>query len=199
MDTPEETKTEKNNDANKIDGVSSQINLKALSPIHKRFARLLVEAGRPSPPHFVNRLMEAYENPLQSGDMALEKKVNDLNADIERLEGEVAGKEREIKHLKDGLEEANRIANENAESGLGNQLKLEELQRSMAGAVVIRPNPVVAHFLHAMAKRTGMDPGKILEKLFIDDLQNPRANNLPYTVTSSEIRRVMEELKNTQQ
>jgi hypothetical protein len=49
-----------------------------------------------------------------------------------------------------------------------------------------------------MADKEKTTPGKILERLFIDDLQNPRANNLPYTVSSSRIREVMEELKNNQ-
>ena len=85
--------------------------------------------------------------------------------------------------------------NENAESGLGKQLQLVELRQQIDGAVIVKLNPVSRFFLAEMAGKTGTTPDRILEKLFIDDLQNPRANNLPYTVSSSRIREVMEELK----
>ena len=184
----------------KVNGVSAQINLGVGSPTHLRFARLMTDAGSTSARDFCNVLMDAYENPASDEQTAQD--LNNLHETIKKRDEEIGSyqkalkdKEAEIEQLKASLEEANRVANENAESGLGNQLKLEEFQRSMAGAIVIKPNPVVAYFLEEMSKRTGMEPGKILEKLFLDDLQNPRSNNLPYTVTSSEIRRVMNELK----
>ena len=69
----------------------------------------------------------------------------------------------------------------------------------MEGAIIVKPNPVSLHFLKEMAEKTKTEPGKILEKLFFDDLQNPRANNLPYTVTASRIREVLNELKPKEQ
>lgn len=56
-------------------------------------------------------------------------------------------------------------------------------------------HPVAFHFLKQMADDLKVEPGYILTDLFIRDLQNPRANNLPYIVPSSEIRAKMEEYK----
>ena len=80
-----------------------------------------------------------------------------------------------------------------------NAAKAMKIQTDTDGAIIVKPNPVSAYFLKEMAERENTTPEKILERLFIDDLQNPRANNLPYTVESSRIREVMKELKQKQQ
>jgi len=125
----------------------------------------------------------------------LEGKLEEANRFITRSGEIVEGKDLEIADLQTKLEAAVKEANENAESGLGKQLKLEELQQLTDGAIIIKPNPVVAYFLNEMAAKTGLTPGRILEELFLNDLQNPTVNNLPYTVSSGEIRQVMRKLK----
>ena len=59
----------------------------------------------------------------------------------------------------------------------------------------VEVHPVAFHFLKGMAEKTKKTPGYILTDLFIRDLQNPRANNLPYIVASSEIKAKLEEYK----
>ena len=62
-------------------------------------------------------------------------------------------------------------------------------------------HPVPFHFLKKMAehlskqKNADITPGYILSDLFIKDLQNPLSNNLPYTVSTSEIERVLNAYK----
>lgn len=184
----------------KIDGISAQINLSPGSETHKRFAEMLRDAGATTARSFVEMLMDSYENPPQDADSAktiieLEKTVDGLKTENETYGQMVQTKDEEIADLKAKLEEANRTANENAVNGLGKQAQIEDLQKQLEGAIVVKPNPVSAYFLKEMAAKENSTPGKILERLFIDDLQNPRANNLPYTVSASRIREVMEELK----
>lgn len=128
--------------------------------------------------------------------------VSKLNQRIEELEQDNLGyrsEEDNYKHqigdLQAKLDAAVKQANENAESGLGKQLQLDELRQRTEGAIIIKPNPVSMYFLQEMAQKENTTPDKILERLFIDDLQNPRANNLPYTVSASRIREVMEQLR----
>ena len=152
---------------------------------------------------FVVMLMDSYENPPQDADSAttiinLENVVNGLKAENASYEATMQNKDLEIADLKTKLEEANKIANDNAVNGLGKQAQIEDLQKQLEGAIVIKPNPVVKYFLDEMAQETGKSPAEILQSLYIDDLQNPRANNLPYTVSASRIREVMEQLKQQQ-
>lgn len=128
--------------------------------------------------------------------------VSKLNQRIEELEQDNLGyrsEEDNYKHqigdLQAKLDAAIADANANAESGLGKQLQLDELRQRIEGAIILKPNPVSMYFLQEMAQKENTTPDKILERLFIDDLQNPRANNLPYTVSASRIREVMEQLR----
>lgn len=184
----------------KVDGVSAQINMGVGSETHLRFARLIKESGAVSARVFIDRLLDAYENPVSDPTATedirnLHTHIDRLNAEIGELQHTIDDKDAKIKKLEADLEEARRVSNENAESGLGKQLQLDELRQQIDGAVIVKLNPVSRFFLAEMAGKTGTTPDRILEKLFIDDLQNPRANNLPYTVSSSRIREVMEELK----
>lgn len=145
-------------------------------------------------------LLDAYENPPKDADSAatiakLQRRIEELEQDNLGYRSEEDNYRIKISDLEAQLKAAISDANANAESGLGQQLQLEELRKLTEGAVILKPNPVVAHFLIQMAERTKSTPERILEQLFLADLQNPLANNLPYTVTSREIRRVMEELK----
>lgn len=67
----------------------------------------------------------------------------------------------------------------------------------------VEVHPVPYHFLKKMAEHIGkqkkkdVSPGYVLVDLFLKDLQNPRSNNLPYVVATSEIEKVLNEYKKT--
>ena len=181
----------------KIDGISAQINLSPGSETHRRFAQLMREAGAATARSFIETLMDAYQNPPEDADsaatiIAMEKQIADLKGEIAAYEATQQNEEAEIADLKQKLESATNTANENA-------ARAQSIEMAHQGAIVIKPNPVSAYFLNEMAEKEKTTPAKILERLFIDDLQNPRANNLPYTVSASRIREVMEELKQKQE
>ncbi len=193
MENTEKQKTE----TTKFDGISAQINLSPGSETHRRFAQMMREAGAATSRSFVETLMDAYQNPPEDSDSAetidrLVNKIDDLKGEIAAYEATQRNNEAEIDDLKMQLATARNEANDNA-------AKAQQIQIATDGAIIVKPNPVSAYFLNEMAEREKTTPAKILERLFIDDLQNPRANNLPYTVSSSRIREVMEELKPQQQ
>lgn len=180
----------------KIDGVSAQINLSPGSAVHQRFARLFKESGAATNRDFIILLLDNFENPPTDSDSAatiaaMEREIQDFKSEIAAYEATQQNEEAEIADLKLQLATARNEANENA-------AKTQQIQTATEGCIVIKPNPVSAYFLKEMAEKQGTTPAKILERLFIDDLQNPRANNLPYSVTASRIREVMDELKQQQ-
>lgn len=197
MENTEKTKTE----TTKIDGISAQINLSPGSETHRRFAQLMKERGIATSRAMVDYLMDALDEYRNSADSNEEivNTINDLRSEIASYEATLQKKDLEITDLQQQLETARNEANENAVNGLGKQAQIEDLQKKLDGAIIVKPNPVSRFFLAEMAGQTQTTAGKILEKLFMDDLQNPRANNLPYTVSASRIREVMEELKQQQQ
>lgn len=194
-ENPENTNKTKSETV-KIDGISAQINLSPGSETHRRFAQLMREAGAATARSFIETLMDAYQNPPEDADSAetidrLVNKIDDLKGEIASYEATQQNNEAEIEDLKQQLATARNEANDNA-------TKAQKIQTDTEGAIIVKPNPVSAYFLNEMAEKQQTTPAKILERLFIDDLQNPRANNLPYTVESSRIREVMKELKNNQ-
>lgn len=200
MENTEKTKPE----TTKIEGIAAQINLSPGSETHKRFAQLMKENGATTTRGFIEVLLDVYEKSATIADNSatiaeLKDRLTSVIAEKDALNNTCQSQEAEISELKERLEEANNQANANAENGLGKQLQLDELQKQMEGAIIVKPNPVSLYFLKEMAEKTKTEPGKILEKLFFDDLQNPRANNLPYTVTASRIREVLNELKPKEQ
>ena len=190
----------------KFFGISSQINLGPGSDTHRRFAQLMKDKAIPAR-ILVEQLLDAYEQPHVETDNSevianLEKQVVELRKKDTANEQAILERDATINELKEKLEAARNEANENAVNGLGKQSQIEflqeqnaALQKQLEGAIIVKPNPVSAYFLNEMAEREKTTPAKILERLFIDDLQNPRANNLPYTVGSDRIREVMEEMK----
>ena len=192
MENTEKTKTE----TTKFDGISAQINLSPGSETHRRFAQLMREAGATTSRSFIDTLMDAYQNPhvdTDNGEVIsnLEQQVVELRKKDTANEQAILERDATINELKEKLEAARNEANDNA-------AKAMKIQTATDGAIIVKPNPVSAYFLNEMADKEKTTPAKILERLFIDDLQNPRANNLPYTVSSSRIREVMEELKQKQ-
>lgn len=179
----------------KFDGVSAQINLGTGSETHRRFARHMKELDCTAR-EFICKLMDVYEDPHVDTDNSevianLEQQLADAKNENAAYDATCQNQELEIENLKMELATARNEANENA-------AKAMKIQTDTDGAIIVKPNPVSAYFLKEMAERENTTPEKILERLFIDDLQNPRANNLPYTVESSRIREVMEKLKQQQ-
>jgi hypothetical protein len=194
-ENPENTNKTKSETV-KIDGISAQINLSPGSETHRRFAKLMREAGAATARSFIETLMDAYQNPPEDADsaatiIAMEKQIGDLKGEIAVYKAIRQNLDLDVEDLKLQLATARNEANDNA-------AKAQKIQTDTEGAIIVKPNPVSAYFLNEMAEKQQTTPAKILERLFIDDLQNPRANNLPYTVSSSRIREVMEELKNNQ-
>lgn len=192
----QENKPQPKPETTKFDGVSAQINLSPGSETHQRFARLMRSTSALTSRAFVDMLMDVYENPKSDPSITediqkFHNHIDELNAEIGNYQNQLHGKEDEIADLKLQLAAARNDANENA-------AKAQQIQTSTEGCIIIKPNPVVAYFLNEMAQHEKTTPAKILERLFVDDLQNPRANNLPYTVESSRIREVMNELKQQQ-
>ncbi len=138
----------------------------------------------------LNALMDFFENP---------KTVVKDNPELIKKNQELA---EEIVRLKQQLEELTNTGNDNAVAAQRLQLELDKANETIA-ARTNRPenvfeveiHPVAFHFLKGMAEKTKKTPGYILTDLFIRDLQNPRANNLPYIVASSEIKAKLEEYK----
>lgn len=169
----------------------------------ERFLAMKTKTYAATYEEIVKLLLDAYDSSGVCTDNS--KVIANLQQRIEELEQDNLGYRSEednykyqIGDLQAKLDAAVKQANENAESGLGKQLQLDELRQRTEGAIILKPNPVSEYFLKEMAEMEGSTPAKILERLFIDDLQNPRANNLPYTVSASRIREVMEELKEQQ-
>lgn len=195
-ENPENTNKTKSETV-KIDGISAQINLSPGSETHRLFAQLMRESGATTSRSFIDLLMDAYQNLHVDTDNSevianLEQQLEEANGEIAIYEHNLQNSEAEIEDLKMQLATARNEANDNA-------AKAMQIQTATDGAIIVKPNPVSAFFLNEMADKEKTTPGKILERLFIDDLQNPRANNLPYTVSSSRIREVMEDLKQKQQ
>jgi hypothetical protein len=190
----QENKPQPKPETTKFDGVSAQINLSPGSETHQRFARLMRSTSALTARAFVDMLMDVYETPHTDNSEVIENLQLQLSEAKENIESAATLRqnyENEIADLKLQLEAARNNANENA-------AKAQQIQTSTEGCIIIKPNPVVAYFLNEMAQHEKTTPAKILERLFVDDLQNPRANNLPYTVESSRIREVMNELKQQQ-
>ena len=186
----------------KFDGISAQINLSPGSETHRRFAELMRETGAMTARSLVEMLMDAYQNRGSVTDNSeeierLQSQLSNLSEEVSASHNLIEKQDQEISDLKEQLEAAQNEANANAEKGLGQQLQLDEMKQRINGAIIVKLNPVSRFFLAEMAAKTQTPAEKILEKLFFDDLQNPRANNLPYTVSASRIREVMEELKQT--
>ena len=131
-------------------------------------------------------LMDFYENPkeIKVDNPELVKKNQDLQDEI------------------DELQEANKNLVAQVEN-LAAKLKSldEEKSQRPDNLLEVVVHPVAFEFLKKMAahssKAKGFEvtPGDILVNLFLCDLQNPRANNLPYIVPTSEIRAKFEEYK----
>lgn len=125
-------------------------------------------------------LMDFYENPkeIKVDNPELIKKNQELQDEIEELQETIAN-----------LKSALAMHQEEADS------RTKAIANKPENIFEVEVHPVAFHFLKGMAEKTKKTPGYILTDLFIRDLQNPRANNLPYIVASSEIKAKLEEYK----
>lgn len=149
----------------------------------------------------LSALMDFWENPKSviKDNPALIQRIAELEAEAQRRTEEMAD-------LRAKLEKAQGEANDNGQASSELQLRIEQLEAENAAlrekknlpenVISVEVHPVPWYFLKKMAesetKRKGepVAPGTILADLFVRDLQNPRSNNLPYIVSSSEIKEV---------
>ncbi len=174
----------------------------------ERFKRIASEMdGVSTDRNALLSLMDYFENP---------KTVIKDNPELIKKNQELA---EEIVRLKQQLEELTNTGNDNAVAAQRLQLELDKANETITALqqeaenktakLANRPenifevevHPVPFYFLKKMAaylsnqKKTEITPGYILTDLFLKDLQNPRANNLPYIVTTAEISKVLEEYR----
>ena len=143
----------------------------------ERFKRIASEMdGVSTDRNALLSLMDYFENPktVIKDNPELIKKNQELTDEIDELQETIASLKAELaKHQEDAAQKSNRPEN----------------------VFEVEVHPVAFHFLKGMAEKTKKTPGYILTDLFLRDLQNPRANNLPYIVASSEIKAKLEEYK----
>ena len=128
----------------------------------------------------LNALMDFYENPkeIKVDNPELIKKNQELQDKINELQETIASLKAELTRHQEEAESRSKAMAEKPEN-----------------IFEVDVHPVAFHFLKQMAEKLKVKPGYILTDLFVKDLQNPRANNLPYIVTSSEVRAKLEEYK----
>ena len=128
----------------------------------------------------LNALMDFFENPktVVKDNPELIKKNQELQEEIEELQETIAN-----------LKSALAMHQEEADN------RTKAMASKPENIFEVEVHPVAFHFLKQMAEKLKVKPGYILTDLFVKDLQNPRANNLPYIVPSSEIKAKLEEYK----
>ena len=126
------------------------------------------------------KLMNFYNNPktIKVDNPELIKKNQELADEIDELQETIAN-----------LKSALAMHQEEAES------RSKAMADKPENVFEVKVHPVAWHFLKQMSDRIKETPGDILTDLFIRDLQNPKSNNLPYIVPSSEIKAKLEEYK----
>lgn len=153
----------------------------------------------------LSALMDFWENPkaVVKDNPALVQRIAELEAEAQKRTDEMTKLRADIETLTSKNTELQQTANDNGQASTALQLRIDELETENAAlretknvpenVITTEVHPVAWFFLKKMSesetKRTGktVEPGKILTELFIRDLQNPRTNNLPYIVSTSEI------------
>ena len=173
----------------------------------ERFKRIASEMdGVSTDRNALLSLMDYFENPktVIKDNPELIKKNQELSDEIDELQDVNA-------QLKQKIVELTNSGNDNAMAAQRLQLELDKANETIAALqqesnrpeniFEVEVHPVPFYFLKKMAaylsnqKKTEITPGYILTDLFLKDLQNPRANNLPYIVTTAEISKVLEEYR----
>ena len=135
----------------------------------------------------LNALMDFFENPktVVKDNPELIKKNQELQEEVDELKEEIEELQETIANLKSALA----MHQKEADS------RTKAIANKPENIFEVEVHPVAFHFLRQMAGDLKVTPGYILTDLFIKDLQNPRSNNLPYIVPSSEIKAKLEEYK----
>lgn len=189
--------------------------LKCKENVWKKFVSLIDEMDNVNTQgQALERLIDVYEEPPKT--KILDKEIASQNEELIKKNQELT---EENARLKQQLEELTNTGNDNALAAQRLQLELDKANETIAALqqeaenknakLANRPenifevevHPVPFYFLKKMAaylsnqKKTEITPGYILTDLFLKDLQNPLANNLPYIVTTAEISKVLEEYR----
>lgn len=177
----------------------------------ERFKRIASEMdGVSTDRNALLSLMDYFENPktVIKDNPDLIKKNQDLQDEIDELMECNKNLVAQVENLKAKNDELTNSGNENAMAAQRIQMELDKANETIASRAnrpenifEVEVHPVPFYFLKKMAaylsnqKKTEITPGYILTDLFLKDLQNPRANNLPYIVTTAEISKVLEEYR----
>ena len=156
------------------------------------------------------KLMNFYNNPktIKVDNPDLIKKNQELQDEIDELMECNKNLVAQVENLEAKIDELTNSGNENAMAAQRIQMELDKANETIASRAnrpenifEVEVHPVPFYFLKKMSeylsaqKKTEITPGYILTDLFLKDLQNPRANNLPYIVTTAEISKVLEEYR----
>lgn len=117
---------------------------------------------------------------------------------ISQLEGMLKESEAKAAALQEKVSALTNESNHNAAIAAAVQLQLDSQPRLSDNQIIIEVHPFVLPFLRRMAEKTKKTMGYVLANLFWEDLQNPMANNLPFTVSRSEISEQIELWKKQQ-
>ena len=164
--------------------------LKCKENVWKKFVSLIDEMDNVNTQgQALERLIDVYEEPPKT--KILDKEIASQNEDLIK-------KNQELSDEIDELQET--IASQKAELTRHQEAEAQKVNRP-ENNLEVEVHPAAFEFLKKMAayqtkvKGFEVTPGDILVNLFLCDLQNPRANNLPYIIPTSEIRAKLEEYK----
>lgn len=192
--------------------------LKCKENVWKKFVSLIDEMDNVNTQgQALERLIDVYEEPpktrildkeIASQNEDLIKKNQELQDEVDELQETIANLKKHITDLYAKIDELTNSGNESALAAQRIQMELDKANETIAARAnrpenifEVEVHPVPFYFLKKMAaylsnqKKTEITPGYILTDLFLKDLQNPRANNLPYIVTTAEISKVLEEYR----
>lgn len=195
--------------------------LKCKENVWKKFVSLIDEMDNVNTQgQALERLIDVYEEPpktkildkeIASQNEDLIKKNQELQDEVDEFQDINANLKQKIEELNIRIEEITNSGNDNAMAAQRIQMELDKANETIAALqqesnrpeniFEVEVHPVPYYFLKKMAaylsnqKKTEITPGYILTDLFLKDLQNPRANNLPYIVTTAEISKVLEEYR----
>ena len=192
--------------------------LKCKENVWKKFVSLIDEMDNVNTQgQALERLIDVYEEPPKT--KILDKEIASQNEDLIKKNQDLQDENDElmecnknlvaqVENLEAKIDELTNSGNENAMAAQRIQMELDKANETIASRAnrpenifEVEVHPVPFHFLKKMSeylsaqKKTEITPGYILTDLFLKDLQNPRANNLPYIVTTAEISKVLEEYR----
>ena len=171
----------------------------------ERLDRLFEEMDAKNDREGIIALMDFYENPktVVKDNPEHIKKIEELQKEVDRLSQENDGLSVRLQETEGERDRFRNEANDNARRADALQLELDALKskRLDENQFVCTVHPVAWKFLKEMCERMSKEKGEtvtpdfVLTDLFIQDLQNPRANNLPYMVETSRIRKALDEYR----